>query len=134
MSESGDKLRRRQERSIQALLQEPTVALAAKAAKVGESTLWRYLADPDFLGRYRLARRSATEAAVALAQQAAAEAITTLRQELAGARAADRIRAALALVDIAVRGVELVDLAQRVEAIERAQKAAKGPAESGVWG
>jgi len=43
----GEKLSRKQEQAIAALLTCPTIEQAAKAAGVGETTLWRWLQDSD---------------------------------------------------------------------------------------
>lgn len=48
----------KQKRAITALLTERTTRDAAKAAKVSESTLWRWLADPEF--RAELTRQEGT--------------------------------------------------------------------------
>ena len=71
MSASGKTSRR--EQALAALLAEPTIALAAQKAGIGEATLTRWLKEPGFVAEYRRARRSVVEAAIGSLQQAAAE-------------------------------------------------------------
>lgn len=115
----GEKLSRYQDAAIAALLVEPTIAGAASKAGVNERTLRRWLADcPEFISEYRAARRHAVEVAISQLQQATTEAVETLRRNLrCGSRHAE-IRAAVAILDYAVKGVEIIDLEERLEEVE----------------
>ena len=53
----GAKIDAKQEVLVAALLTEPTQAKAAEKAGVSETTLYRWLALPEFKTAYRLARR-----------------------------------------------------------------------------
>jgi hypothetical protein len=44
----GEKFGRKKEQAIAALLSNPTIEEAAKAAGIGSVTLWRWLQDPGF--------------------------------------------------------------------------------------
>ena len=120
----GQKRERLEDRALAALLSEPTIAQAAAKASVSESTLLRWLAEPSFKSRYRDARRQIVEVAVAGLQQATSEAVATLSRNLQCGVPASEIAAAKAVLDFAVKGVELVDLAERVEALEQASELA----------
>src|SRR5713226_9656727 len=105
---------RKQEEAIAALLAKPTIVDAAKTAGIGESTLRRWLSKPQFAGNYRAARRQAFEAAIAALQQASGEAVATLRRNLSDpAPQGVQVRAALGILEQAVRAVEVMDLAER---------------------
>lgn len=108
------------EAAILALLQQPTVEAAAKACDVGAVTLWRWMQRPDFQAAYRDARRRALEAAIAALQQAAGEAVETLRRNLRCGHAGAEVRAAVAILEQAHKGAELLDLEERIEALEEA--------------
>ena len=113
-----------EDRAIAALLTEPTIVKAAAKAGISESTMLRWLAEPSFKARYRDARRQVVESAVANLQQATGEAVATLTRNLGCGVPASEIAAAKAIIDFAVKGVELVDLAERVEQLEQASELA----------
>ena len=110
---------RKWEQAIAALFLQPTVVDAARSIGVGESTLRRWLGEPAFCEAYRAARRQAVEVAIGTLQQAGAEAVTTLRRNMSETTPpAVQVRAAVAILEHAARGVELLDLAERVAALE----------------
>jgi hypothetical protein len=117
-------LGRKQEALLAALLTEPTLARAAAKAGVSEATVHRWLLLPEFQAAYRRARRQIVEAAIGQLQQATGEAVETLRRNLTCGHAGAEIRAAAAILDQAIRGLELVDLEERLAALENAD--AKG--------
>ncbi len=123
-----DALSPKQEKAILALLQEPTIAKAAKAAEVGERTLHRWLSDSEFGTAYRKARREAIGHAIALTQHYAPLAVNTLATIMADAStpAHARVTAASTPLKFGREGIELDDLAARVETLEgAAEQAAK---------
>ncbi len=118
MKGHGEKFGRKEEQAIVALLTRPTVAEAAKACAVSEVTLWRWMQQPEFTERYRAARRQVLEQAIAQLQQASGEAVETLRRNLTCTVASVEVRAALAIIDQAVKGAEVLDLETRIAALE----------------
>ena len=120
MKGHGEKLSRNQERAIAALLVHPTMAKAAAPAGVGEVTLWRWMQIPEFKEQYRLARREAVSQAVGHLQGAcsvAVVALTDVAQDV-NCPASARVSAARTVLELALKGVELEDLAVRVEELE----------------
>ena len=117
----GEKLTRKQEMAIAALLTAPTIAEAAHAASISEPTLWRWLQREDFQTAYRQAKREAVSQAVAHLQRVAGEAVDTLLAVMQDAQkpASARVSAARAVLDLAIRGVELEDLEARIHALEQ---------------
>ena len=110
MKGHGQKLIRKQEALIAALLTEPTHAAAAATAGVSEATLHRWLRLPEFQAAYRRARRELVEAAVGRIQAATGQAVDTLLAVAkGGAKDGDRVRAAVALLDHAFRGLTDAD-------------------------
>ena len=104
------KLGRKQEALIASLLTEPTHAAAAAQAGVSEATVQRWLHLPGFQAAYRQARRQLVEGAVGRMQAATGQAVDTLLAVArGGARDADRVRAAVALLDHALRGLTAAD-------------------------
>jgi hypothetical protein len=110
MEGHGQKLTSRQEALIAALLTEPTYAAAAAKAGVGETTLYRWLHLPGFRAAYRQARRELVEAAIGRIQATTGQAVETLVAVASkGRRDGDRVRAAMALLDYSLKGVDEAD-------------------------
>jgi hypothetical protein len=118
----GQKRSRQEEAALAALLSPPTIAEAATLAGISESTLLRWLQEPTFQQRYRAARREVVEHAISGLQLAAGEAVETLRRNLTCGVPASEIAAARVISDQAVKGVELIDLAERVDQLEQAAR------------
>lgn len=117
----SDALSAAQHRALAALLHENTIARAAEAAEVGERTLHRWLReDPSFVAAYRAARREAFGQAVGLTQRFASTAIGTLVRVMTDGSAPHtaRVSAAVALLRFAREGIELDDIAARLDALE----------------
>jgi len=121
MKGHGEKLSRKQEAAISALLVQSTMSQAAAVAGIGEVTLWRWLQIPTFKEQYRLARREAVSQAVGQLQGAcsvAVAALTDISQD-SNCPASARVSAARTVLELALKGVELEDLAVRVGELEQ---------------
>lgn len=118
MGKSG--LTRRQEAAIVALLREPTITRAAKAAGVHEATLHRWLAADAFANAYRQSRRQAFIQSIAMLQQCAPLAVQTIARLMVDPDAPPHVRVAAGatLLRCAKEGMAIDDLAARVEKIE----------------
>jgi hypothetical protein len=118
----GQKLGRKQEAAIAALLTHRNVDEAAQAAGVGATTLWRWLKLPEFQAEYRKARRDAFSQAVARLQQGTSAAATTLLKTMIdqATPASVKVRAAEAIFNHAAKAIEIEDIEARVVALERA--------------
>jgi hypothetical protein len=117
----GEKLTRKQEAAVAALLGCPTIGEAATATGVGEATLRRWLHQPDFQNQYREARAQAVDAAVGNLQQACTGAVKTLRAVMTDVTAppGTRVQAAKAVLEVALRGIEIDELLGRISELER---------------
>jgi hypothetical protein len=125
MAGHGEKLGRKQEDAIAALLSQRNIEEAARAAGVGTRTLIRWLKLPEFGKEYRKARREAVHQSVARLQQATGAAATIVLKLMTDPNvpAAVKLRAAECVFDRAFKGVELEDIEARVAALEGAAKA-----------
>ena len=124
MSTSTHPLTPRQEQSITALLVQGSLQAAAGASGIHEKTLRRWLRDDTaFQMAYREARRQVVQQAIVQVQQATGEAVETLRKvmQAADAPASAKVSAAKAILETAVKAVELEDLEARIVALEVAQ-------------
>ena len=79
MKGHGEKLTRKKEAVIVALLLEPTLEKAAARVGISESTLWRWTQLESFQAAYREARREAVSQVIGALQRASSEAVETLR-------------------------------------------------------
>jgi hypothetical protein len=116
----GEKLTRRQEAAIVALLTTGTVEAAAKKAGLAYSTLRAWLQRPDFREAYREARRRLLDDAVLVLQKLATSAVLSLGEQLKADKPTVCIQAATVILDRAFRGTELCDLIAEVENLKRA--------------
>ncbi len=117
----GEKWTRKKDIAIVALVTEPTVADAAKKAGISHATLHKWLKVKEFKDAYREARREAVSAAISRLQQTATEAVDALRDVMNDPEnpASARVSAARAILEIAVKAVELEDFESRLEQLER---------------
>lgn len=128
MKGHGEKLSRKQEALMSALLTAPTLRDAAHLAGIGEVTAWRWLKDDTFQTAYREARREVVKQAISQVQQATGEAVETLRKVMQDphAPASAKVTAARTILETAVKAVELEDLEARIVALEAIQQGERG--------
>jgi uncharacterized protein YggE len=114
-------LSRKQGEVIAALVTMPTITEAATRAGVGERSLFRWLrADATFQAAYREARGQAVQQAITRIQQATSTAVKTLESVMKNTKApsSSRVSAARAVLEMALKGVELEDLETRIAALK----------------
>jgi hypothetical protein len=87
------------EKALAALLESSSITEAAQSCELSEKTLRRYLEDKEFSDEYAAARRQIVEAAVSALQNAANEAVETLRRNLTCDNPQAEIRAAQLILD-----------------------------------
>jgi hypothetical protein len=126
----GERLSRKQETAIVALLVSRTQQEAAKSIGVHPRTLTEWQRDPVFAAAFRDARRRAVDQAVTRLQQLCGKAVTTLDDAMSGEDMNVAVRAAKIVLDMAMRGVEIDDLARQVEELQRRQRRMEGKRES----
>jgi hypothetical protein len=110
----------KQQKALDCLLVSPTHEAAATSAGITTVTLWRYLKDETFRDAFRDARREAVSLAVSQLQRASNQAVDTLLNVANDADAAPgaRVSAAKTILEMSLKGVELEDLAARIEFLE----------------
>ena len=104
-----------------ALLQGKTIPEAAQATGLSERTIKRRLADPAFVRELQVARQRAVSRAVNVLVEGTTTAAVTLRW-LASHATQEHVRlaAARSILEYAFRGVEAVDMAERITQLEAA--------------
>ena len=118
MAYTGKK--RKQEALLIALLQADTIAEAAQITGVSEATCYNYLKDEGFKSKYREAKKAALNLAIKNLQynsNAAADTFFDVMQNSNSDTA--RVMAAKALLEYSFKGLEVEDIQESIEAIER---------------
>ena len=132
----GERLTKKQDQAIAALLLHPTMGAAAGAIGVNVTTLTRWMRVPTFHDSYMQARRDSVSQAIASVQAATGEAVETLRAVMrdTDAPAGSRVAAARTVLDTAIRGMELEDISERLAQLEAAVNARPAVSEAARWG
>jgi phage terminase small subunit len=120
MGSHGSKMANKQDKLISALLTTRTIEQAAKKAGVGENTVYRWLELPEFQTAYREAKRKVVDNAIMQLQKATGEAVEVLREVMSDneSPANARVASAKAIIEQALRAVELEKVIERVEKLE----------------
>jgi len=111
----------KQERAIAALLTAPDQSAAAAACGIGRRTLTRWLAAAEFRDAYRFASQQRLADTIGQLRAVAGDALATLHTALKAENGHVKVRAAVALLELAVK-VEVDELAARVDALERTHR------------
>ena len=109
------------ESTLVALLTQPNLQKAAKAAGISYTTLWRRLKDPAFQAAYREARRESVTQAMGQLQLASSSAATALQDIFEDPEVSPSARASAArtVLQMALQAVESDDFQVRIEAAEQ---------------
>ena len=114
-----------QERAIQAMITERSIAAAARQADVGQSTLRRWLREDDnFQEKLRQFREQALSHAALLLQQGVATAVVIMHELIQSEGRIDPGRVALikTAIEFAFRAAVYCDIMDRVKDLEKAQR------------
>jgi len=120
MAAFSEKLSRKQERALTALLSHSTVTEASEACGVSERQLWRWLKDPKFSAAYNRLRNRLVESTLDRLAQMCGEATDTLRDTLTSeaAPAAVKVTAAAKILQLTLKLRETVEIEDRLRSIE----------------
>jgi hypothetical protein len=92
---------------------------AAEKAGIGLTTLYRWLREPGFRAAYQRARQQLLERTVGRLLSVCSKVVDALEANLASSNPAARNRAAAVILANAVKGVETLDLAERLASLEQ---------------
>jgi len=123
MQTEREQFSQKHETAIVALLEQPTLTKAAEKIGVNQATLFRWLKEEDFRERYFEVRREAVSQAVSRLQQVMTGAVDILYDigQDKNVAANVRVTAAKAIIDRAIKGVELEDIEVRLTRLEKAK-------------
>ena len=106
----GEKLSRKREQAVVALLEQPTFEQAAAVVGVNEKTLRSWLKLPQFQAEYRAARRQIVDGAILRLQQLATGAVLALSRNLTCGTPSVEVRAAQAILQHSIRAIEFGEI------------------------
>jgi molybdenum-dependent DNA-binding transcriptional regulator ModE len=127
----GERLSRKREQLICALLEKASIAAAAQAVGISEKTARSWLQDAEFLKAYRAARRRLVEHATARLQRAMQFGVTTLLKILKEGTESNQLAAAKAILEYGSKGID-EDILSRLDALEQRLLPASAPSTNGV--
>ena len=119
---------------IGALLTEASIEEAAHKAGVGSRSIYRWLREDEaFQAAYNRAKREVVRQAQTRLQQATGKAVAALIAVIDDplVQASARVSAAKAILEYAIRAVEIDDLEARIQALEQVQKVSHNGASAG---
>ncbi len=123
--QTSEGLTAKQEKLIALLLTEKTIDDACKKAGVNVTTYWRWMQDQSFLQEYRKMRRGILENTVAKLQSVTHQAIETLERNLNCENPSVEIRCAQIILEQSLKGLEMLDIENRLEMLEYVVKQAE---------
>jgi hypothetical protein len=107
-----------QEKALTALILTNTVREAAKDCGLSETTMFRYLKDPDFLAEFRERSKALYNASTARIAHATERAVYVLRRNLDCKQPSVETRSAQILLDSATKRIETEEILRRLEVLE----------------
>jgi transposase-like protein len=115
----GDKLERKREAAVAALVEEGTIERAARKVRVSASTLKRWLrTDREMQRLFRAARHELLDRTLFWLQMGSGNAVATLIKNLTNESASVQLAAANSLLNHLGRITEQVSLEERLAALE----------------
>lgn len=113
-------LKPKQVQLLEAYLTEPSFEASYKKVGLSKPTALKYRNEPAFKEAYRVSKRKMMEEVTTRLQQASFEAVEVLREVMNDPEATPnaRIQGARAVLENAYKGIELEDLAERIEQLE----------------
>jgi len=123
MDSSAEKLSARKEAALRALLNHKTLEQAASSCGVNVRTLRRWMRTKKFLARYRKEQDALLSSTVDLLRAESASAVEILASIAGDAKTAPgagvRVQACRVLLGFGFKGIEIHELSQRIEELER---------------
>ncbi len=131
MAGHGEKRTRKQAEAIAALLDSPTIKVAAERIGLHEKTLQNWLKQPAFIREFDEAKRQITSHVLGRLQAAGGLAISTL-MELAttGHEANVRLKAATQILTHLLQAQELIEVESRLRVLEEQNGQSTSPSPS----
>lgn len=123
----NERLSAPQNKALAALLSEPTTRAAAAAAEIPESTIWRWLREPDFADALSKAKTALLDSVLTSLAATSGKAIEALCSVLDDkeAQASTKVSAARAVLEYGLKVREAVETENRLKLLEARFEAAE---------
>lgn len=114
-------LNQRQEKFLRAMLETTSIEQACEVAGINKNTAYKYLKDELFLKEYRALRRELMQQVTTALQKSSSDAVETLKEIMSDKDASTgaRRQAAKDILDMAYKAIDIDDVQERLEIIER---------------
>ncbi len=124
----GEKLSKKKELCIAAILTCATLKDAARKVGISEPTIFRWLQKPDFQTGLKEAKKQAVSKATSTLSKICHESVLCLQEIMndKNAPASARVSAAKTVLDSGLKGIEMDDLDARLAALESELAGEKG--------
>lgn len=109
-------------RVIPIILGAKNVSEGVKNAKISRDTFYEYLKDPIFKAEFVRQRKEIVDLAMHELKTAAGEAVAVLRKLLGARQEGVRLRTALGMLEHISKLIQIEELEERIEALERRYK------------
>lgn len=119
----ADMLNQRQDKFLRALFETDTIEKACEVAGINKNTGFKYLKDETFLKEYRAIRQEIMRQVTSRLQRVSDDAVKVLEDVMhdkENSTSSSRVQSAKTILDVAFRSIEMDDMQERIEAIERA--------------
>ncbi len=106
--------------AVSAIMANPRLQDAAEALGVGYSTLWRWMQEPELRQKLAEARQGILIGTITVLQEAMGMAVQVLTDVMADPEnaASSRIAAARTTLDMAYKGLSIIELEGRIKVLE----------------
>src|SRR5262245_25866161 len=120
--DANETLTSRQLRAIPYLLASPSIEEGCKRARVGKATVYAWLKQDAFRDQLDRRRKDVVELAFENLKANVTKAAETLVKQLGSEKETISLRAAESIIEFAQRAIEVEELEQRIQTLERSKQ------------
>lgn len=122
MDKNEQNLTRNQSKAIPLILEAKSITEGVKKAGISKTTFYAWLKSPEFKAEFVRQRQELVDLALHELKTSLSEAVTVLRELLKAEGEGVRLRTAQAIIENVLKSIELENIEQRLEVLERSLK------------
>lgn len=122
MDKNEQNLTRNQSKAISLILEARSITEGVKKAGISKTTFYAWLKNPEFKAEFVRQRQELVDLALHELKTSLSEAVTVLRELLKAEGEGVRLRTAQAILENVLKSIELENIEQRLEVLERSLK------------